>query len=125
MKELSRRERQLVEILLRRGKLTSQQVREELADGTSNSTVRTLLRILAEKGHIRANLIDGRYEYEAAQSKDRAARASLKSLLSTFYGNSAEKAMAALIDQSSAKMSRDQLDRIAQMIETARKAAAK
>ncbi len=125
MKELSRRERQLVEILLRRGKLTSQQVREELADGTSNSTVRTLLRILAEKGHIRANLIDGRYEYEAALSKDRAARASLKSLLSTFYGNSAEKAMAALIDQSAAKMSRDQLDRIAQMIETARKAAAK
>ena len=125
MTELSRRERQLVEILLRKGKLTSQQIREELADGTSNSTVRTLLRILAEKGHIRATLVEGRYEYEAAQSKDRAAKASLKSLLSTFYGNSAEKAMAALIDQSATKMSRDQLDRIAKLIDDARKAAAK
>lgn len=125
MTELSRRERQFVEILLRKGKLSSQQLREELADGTSNSTVRTLLRILADKGHVRANLVDGRYEYEAAQSKDRAAKASLKSLLSTFYGNSAEKAMAALIDQSASKMSPDQLDRIAGMIEAARKAAQK
>lgn len=125
MTELSRRERQFVEILLRKGKLSSQQLREELADGTSNSTVRTLLRILADKGHVRANLVDGRYEYEAAQSKDRAAKTSLKSLLSTFYGNSAEKAMAALIDQSASKMSPDQLDRIAGMIEAARKAAQK
>ena len=125
MKELSRRERQLMEILLRKGTLTSQQVREELADGSSNSTVRTLLRILADKGHIRAKLVDGRCEYEAAQSKDRAAKASLKSLLSTFYGNSAEKAMAALLDQSAAKMGRPALDRIAQMINDARKASAK
>lgn len=125
MKELSRRERQLMEILLRKGTLTSQQVREELADGSSNSTVRTLLRILADKGHIRAKLVDGRYEYEAAQSKDRAAKASLKSLLITFYGNSAEKAMAALLDQSAAKMSRPAFDRIAQMIDDARKASAK
>ena len=114
-----------MEILLRKGTLTSQQVREELADGSSNSTVRTLLRILADKGHIRAKLVDGRYEYEAAQSKDRAAKASLKSLLITFYGNSAEKAMAALLDQSAAKMSRPALDRIAQMIDDARKASAK
>ncbi|WP_031496505.1 BlaI/MecI/CopY family transcriptional regulator [Bryobacter aggregatus] len=125
MKELSRRERELMEILLRRGKLTAQEIREELADGSSYSTVRTLLRILAEKGHILAKLVEGRYEYEAAQSKDRAARASLKSLLATFYENSAEKAMAALLDQSASRMSREELDRLAQMIDEARKGARK
>lgn len=121
MQEFSRRERQIVEILLRRGKLTAQEVLEELPDQPSYSTVRTLLRILSEKGHVKAKLVEGRYEYEAAQSKDKAAKASLKSLISTFYGDSAEKAMAAMIGSS--KLSREELDRIAAMIEQARKAA--
>jgi len=121
MQEFSRRERQIVEILQRRGKSTAQEVLEELPDQPSYSTVRTLLRILAGKGHVKAKLVAGRYEYEASQSKDRAAKASLKSLLSTFYGDSAEKAMAALIGNSN--LSRGELDRISAMIERARKAA--
>jgi BlaI family penicillinase repressor len=123
MTEFSRRERQLVEILLRRGKSTAQDVLEALPDQPSYSTVRTLLRILTEKGHVKAKLVAGRYEYEAAQSKDRAAKAGIKSLLSTFYNDSAEKAMAALIDQSRPSLA--ELDRIAEMIEAARKAAKK
>ncbi len=123
MKEYSRRERQLVEILLRRGKSTAQDVLEALPDQPSYSTVRTLLRILTEKGHVKAKLVAGRYEYEAAQSKDRAAKAGIQSLLATFYNHSAEKAMAALLDQS--KPSRAELDRIGEMIEAAKKAARK
>jgi BlaI family penicillinase repressor len=123
MKEFSRRERQLIEILLRRGKSTAQDVLEALPDQPSYSTVRTLLRILTEKGHVRAKLVAGRYEYEAAQSKDRAAKDGIRSLLATFYNDSAEKAMAALLDQS--KPSRAELDRISEMIEAAKKAAIK
>lgn len=123
MKEFSRRERQLIEILLRRGKSTAQDVLEALPDQPSYSTVRTLLRILTEKGHVKAKLVAGRYEYEAAQSKDRAAKAGIQSLLTTFYNDSAEKAMAALLDQS--KPSRAELDRIGEMIDAAKKAAKK
>ncbi len=123
MMEFSRRERQLIEILLRRGKSTAQDVLEALPDQPSYSTVRTLLRILTGKGHVKAKLVAGRYEYEAAQSKDRAAKAGIKSLLTTFYNDSAERAMAALLDQS--KPSLAELDRIAEMIEAARKAAKK
>lgn len=123
MQEFSRRERQIIDILQRRGKSTAQEVRDELPDQPSYSTVRTLLRILGEKGHVKAKLVAGRYEYEPAQSRDRAAKASLRHLISTFYNDSAEKAMAALLGQS--RLTREELDRLSSMIEAAKKEARK
>jgi BlaI family transcriptional regulator, penicillinase repressor len=119
--ELSRRERQIMDILFRQGRATVAQVREALPDAPGYSAVRALLRILEEKGHVRHEAEDLRYVYMPTAAREKAARSAVRRLVDTFFNGSAEKAVAALLDESAAQLSPGELDRLARLIEKARK----
>ncbi len=119
--ELSRRERQIMDILYRRGSATAAEVRQELPDPPSYSAVRALLRILEEKGHVRHEARDLRYVYMPVLEREKASRSAVRHLVETFFNGSAEKAVAALLDESASKLSKSELARLARMIEKARK----
>jgi predicted transcriptional regulator len=117
---LSRRERQIMEIVYCRGRATAGEIHRELPDRPSYSTVRTLLRVLEEKGHL-AHESDGpRYVYFPCVSAEKAKRSAIEQLLRTFFNNSAASAMAALLDMSSASLPEADLKRLAQLIERAK-----
>ncbi|TWU12647.1 Penicillinase repressor [Symmachiella macrocystis] len=109
-----------MDIVYRRGSSTAAEIRAELADPPSYSTVRTLLRVLLEKGHLKHKQDGPRYVYSPTLSAEKARRSALKQLLTTFFDGSAEKAMATLIDMSSAKLSQQDLNQLAQLIEHAK-----
>ncbi len=117
---LSRREREIMEVLYRDGEATAGDVLAALPDAPSNSAVRALLRILENKGHIR-HVADGtRYVYLPTLTRDRASRPALASVLETFFDGSTEKAVAALLDLSKADISDEELDRLSLLIDQAR-----
>ena len=116
---LSRRERQIMDILYARGQATAAEVTSALADPPSYSAVRALLRILEQKGHIRHQQDGPRYVFLPTVSRDRARRSALRNLVRTFFDGSSAQAAAALIDQS--QLSDDDFERLAQAIEKARK----
>lgn len=118
---LSRREREILEILYKADGLTAAEVRAQLTDAPGYSAVRALLRILEEKGHIRHEVDGPRYVFWPVVSRERARRTALQSLVDTFFGGSPEEAVAALIDASRPKLGPDDLDRLARLIEAARK----
>jgi BlaI family transcriptional regulator, penicillinase repressor len=116
---LSRRERQIMDVIYARGQATAAEVIEALPDPPSYSAIRALLRILEEKGHLR-HLQDGpRYVFVPVVPRDRARRSALKNLVRTFFDGSAAQAAAALIDQS--RLSPEEFDRLRDLIEKARK----
>ena len=116
---LSRRERQIMDIIYARGQATAAEVTSALADPPSYSAVRALLRILELKGHIRHQQDGPRYVFLPTVSRDRARRSALRNLVRTFFDGSSAQAAAALIDQS--QLSDDDFERLAQAIEKARK----
>ena len=117
---LSRRERQIMDTLFRRGRVSAADVQTDLPDPPSYSAVRAHLRILEEKGHIR-HVQDGpRYIYIPTMTKDRAKRSALRHLVETFFNGSAEQAMAALLDDESTVISEADLDRLSGLIDRAR-----
>jgi len=118
--KLSRRERQIMDILFQRGQATAAEVRADMADAPSYSAVRAQLRILEEKGHITHGQDGPRYVYRPTLTKDRAKRSALNHLVDTFFNGSAEQAMAALLDDSSTGLSDDELDRLEDLIQQAR-----
>jgi len=118
--DLSRRERQIMEVVYRSGRATAGDVLQGLPEPPSYSAVRALLKILEGKGHIRHVLEDGRYVWLPTVPRDRARRSALQSLLQTFFEGSAEKAVAALLTQSKSKLSEDELERLARLIADAR-----
>ena len=118
---LSRRERQIMDAIYTAGSATAAQVGEALPDAPSNSAVRTLLRILVEKGHLRQKLEGHRYVYLPRQSRSKAARGALRRVVQTFYDGSIEDAVAGLIGSADRKLSDEQLDRLKQMINDARR----
>jgi predicted transcriptional regulator len=118
---LSRRERQIMDILYRRGRVSASEIHEAMPDPPSYSAVRATLRILEEKGHVRHEEEGLRYVYVPTVARSKATRTALKHLLETFFGGSPEKAVAALLDASSSELSQEELDRIARLIEKARK----
>ncbi|MCG8460458.1 MAG: BlaI/MecI/CopY family transcriptional regulator [Holophagales bacterium] len=118
--ELSRRERQIMDILFQSGKATAAEVREAMPDAPSYSAVRTHLRILEEKGHLRHEQDGPRYVYIPTVAKDRATRSALQRLVQTFFDGSAEQAMAALLDDSATRLSDAELDRLEGLIQKAR-----
>ncbi len=122
--ELSRRERQIMDILYQQGRATAAEVRERLPNRPSYSAVRAMLRVLEEKGHVRHDEQALRYVYLPTLPHERAKRSALKHVLETFFGGSAEQAVAALLDGSAAKLSQQELDRLARLIEKARKQGA-
>ena len=118
---LSRRERQIMDVLFQRGRATATEVREALADPPSYSAVRALLRILEDKGHVRHEEEGLKYVYVPVVTREKASKSAIRHLVSTFFDGSAEKAVAALLDASAAKLSIAELDRLAQLIDKARK----
>ena len=120
-RDLSRRERQILDILYERGRATAAEVQAGLPDPPSYSAVRALLRILEDKGHVRHQQDGPRYVYLPTVARDNAKRSALRHVLKTFFDGSAEQAISALLDESSSKLSSEELDRLARLIDTARK----
>src|SRR5215213_4193436 len=118
---LSRREREIMDILYREDALTASEVVEQLPGNPSNSTVRTLLRILEEKGHVKHEQQGMRYLYTPTVNREKARRSALRHLVSTFFEDSPEAVVSTLLDERSLKLSDEQLEALAQLIERARK----
>jgi len=119
--ELSRRERQIMDIVYRAGRVTPRKVLEHLPDPPSYSAVRALLRILENKGHVRHVEEGRRYVYLPTLPRARASRSALRRMLRTFFDGSTEKAVAALIDLSRSDLSEAELARLSNLIAQARK----
>ena len=118
---LSRRERQIMDILFRRGRATAADVMADLPSDAGNSTVRTQLRVLERKGHVRHEQDGLRFVYTPVVARRAARKSALRHVIDTFFDGSPEKAVAALLGGEAAKLSDEQFDRIAQMIARARK----
>jgi predicted transcriptional regulator len=117
---LSRRERQIMEILYQRGKATAAEVREGMEDPPSYSAVRAMLKILEDKGHIRHQAEGLKYVYAPVLAREKAKRSAVKHVLDTFFGGSPEQIVAALLDVSGERLTREELDRMAGLIERAK-----
>ena len=120
LNELSRRERQIMDILFREGQGTASEVQSAIADAPSYSAVRAMLRILEDKGHIRHEQDGPRYIYKPVIARERAKRSAMRHLLHTFFEGSHEQAVAALLDEASTSLSEEELDRLAKVIERRR-----
>ena len=120
-KHLSKRERQIMDVLFREGTATAAAVRARMPDPPSYSAVRTLLRILEDKGHVRHKRDGIRYVYAPTVAPDRARRSALKHIIDTFFGGSASRGMAALFELSGGDLDEAELTRLRQMIDEARK----
>ena len=118
---LSRRERQIMDILYERGKTSAEEVWGRLPDPPSYSAVRATLRILEQKGHVTHEEQGPRYLYSPTVPREKARRRVMRDMLKTFFENSTEDALAALLDVSSSKLSAGEYDRLAGLIERARK----
>ena len=119
--ELSRRERQIMDIVYRLGEATAAEVRENLPDPPGYSAVRAMLRVLEEKGHLEHDQCGPRYVFHATLSVETARRSALRRLLRTFFDNSLEEAVATLLDVESSNVTEEELERLARMIDQARK----
>ncbi len=117
---LTRRERQIMDILYRRGRATAGDVMEELSGDPNYSTVRTQLRVLEEKGHVTHEEEGLRYVYAPAVPRSSARKSALRHLVDTFFDGSAEGAVAALLGGEGAKLSDAELERIANMVKKSR-----
>jgi predicted transcriptional regulator len=122
---LARRERQIMDVLFRLGRATAAEVKEELPGQPSDSTVRTQLRVLESKGHVRHEEQGLRYVYMPVVRRDTARRSALRHLAQTFFDGSAQQLVAAVLGGEATRLSDDELDQIAQLVEQARKGAAK
>ena len=118
---LSRRERQIMDVLYRRGSATAQEVLEGIPDPPSYTAIRTLLRIMEDKGHIRHTQEGTRYVYAPKVSRERAGRSVLEDVVRNFFDGSREKLMAALLDGGAGKLSPEELRNFSELIERARK----
>jgi predicted transcriptional regulator len=118
---LSRRERQIMDVLHAKESAAVAEIRAALPDPPSYSTVRALLRILEEKGHIKHRQDGARYVYLPRASRETASRSALKRLVSTFFQGSVTQAMAALLESADAQLSDAELNKLQQMIKQAKK----
>ena len=119
---LSRRERQIMDILYRLSRATANEVMADLPGEPNYSTVRTQLRVLETKGHVRHEEEGLRYVYMPIVPRHAVRQSVLRHLLETFFEGSAEKMLATLLGSESAKLSEEELERLAKLIEKARKA---
>src|SRR5262245_59817056 len=119
--KLSRRERQIMDLLYRGQALTAAEIQQGLPDPPGYSAVRAMLRVLGEKGHIRHQEKSLRYFYSPVVPVEKAKRSALRHLLQTFFAGSREQAVAALLDDGAGKLSDEELSRMAALIERARK----
>jgi predicted transcriptional regulator len=119
--DLSRRERQIMDIIYQRRRASAADVLEELPDPPSYSAVRALLRILEEKGHLAHEQDGPRYVYRATVPRDEARQTAMDRLVRTFFDGSAERAVAAFLDMNASELSEEDLARLADLIDQARR----
>ena len=117
---LSRRERQIMEILYQRGPATAAEVREAMEDAPGYSAVRAMMRVLEEKGHVKHQNEGLKYVFVPIVTQEKAKRSAMKHLLETFFSESPEQVVAALLDVSSKRLTREELDRMSKLIENAK-----
>lgn len=118
--QLSRRERQLMDLLYQRGRATAAELQANLPDPPSYSAVRALLRVLEEKGHVRHEQDGPRYVYLPRVTRERAKRSALRHVVRTFFDGSSEQVVAALLDDRASQLTDEELTRMARLIERAR-----
>jgi BlaI family penicillinase repressor len=118
---LSRRERQIMDALHQRGRATAAEVQTALPDAPSYSTVRALLRILEDKGHIKHHREGARFVYLPRAKQETARRSALRRVVSTFFQGSITQAMAALLETADTQLPDSELHKLQQIIEQARK----
>ena len=118
---LTRRERHIMDILFRLGRATADEVMRELSGEPSYSTVRTQLRVLEEKGHVRHEELGRKYIYMPIVARAAARKSALRHLVDTFYDGSVEKVVAALLGSDGGRLSPDELRRIADLVSKAKK----
>ena len=109
-----------MDVLYKKGRATASQVMESLPDAPSNATIRTLLRILEEKGHVRHESDGTRFVFFPVVRREKATRSALRHLLQTFFDGSPARAVAALLDSSDVKLSREDAVRLKKLIEDKR-----
>lgn len=118
---LSRREREMMNIIFARGQATATEVMEAMAEPPSYSAVRATLRILEQKGHLKHQHDGARYVYLPTLNRDKVRLSALDQLLTTFFDGSAANVVATLIEKQKGNMTHDELDRLSSLIEQARK----
>jgi predicted transcriptional regulator len=117
---LSRRERQIMDILYRLGSATAAETRENLPDAPSYSAVRALLRILEDKGHLKHDYDGPRYVFTPVVSRPAAQKSALRQMVRTFFDGSATQAVAALLDMSARELTDEELDKLGKLVEQAK-----
>lgn len=119
--QLSRRERQIMDAIYRFGKVTAAEVLAELPEPPSYSAVRAMLRLLEDKGHVRHEQDGPRYVYLPTVNREKARKSAMRHLVRTFFDGSTEDAVAALLQNDNGGMSEDELERLSQLIDSAKK----
>ena len=118
---LSRRERQIMDILFAAGRASGQEIQQRLPDAPSYSTVRTILKVLERKGFVKHSEESLRYVYEPVVARAAAQNSALHRVLRTFFSGSAQQAVAALLDPKAFRLSREELDELGALIDRAKK----
>jgi predicted transcriptional regulator len=119
--DLSRRERQIMDVLFTRGRATGQEIQEGLPDKPNYSSVRTILRVLERKGYVRHVEEKLRYVYEPTVARETARRSALERMIRTFFDGSAKEAAAALLDPAAFHLSEEELKDLGQLVDRAKK----
>ncbi|HUQ20453.1 MAG TPA: BlaI/MecI/CopY family transcriptional regulator [Gemmatimonadaceae bacterium] len=117
---LSRRERQIMDILYRRGSASAAEIKAELPEAPSYSAVRAMLRILEEKGHLKHHADGPRYVFTPVVARNAAQKSALRQMVRTFFDGSATQAVAALLDMSARNLSDDELEELGKLVEQAK-----
>jgi BlaI family penicillinase repressor len=118
--DLSKRERQILEILYQRGESSAAEVQEILNDGSSYSAVRGMLRVLHEKELVNHRSVGAKYVFSPATPRDEAGKSALRNLVDTFFAGSIEQVVTTLLSQNQRKLSESDLDRLAILIQQAK-----
>lgn len=118
--ELSRRERQIMDIVYRRGEATAAEILADIADPPSYSAIRALLRVLETKGHLDHREDGPRYVFRPTRPRDEVSDSALKRVVRTFFGGSVEATVAALLDLDAGTLTQEELDRLAARVAEAR-----
>jgi predicted transcriptional regulator len=121
MQKLSRRERQIMDVLYERGRATAAEILAALPDPPGYSAIRALIKVLEDKGHVKHQEDGPRYVFTPSVPRSKARRNAVKHLLQTFFDDSAGEAVASLLGLSAAKLKPEELDKIEQLIARARK----
>jgi len=119
--QLSRRERQIMDIIYARGEASATHVMEIMPEPLSRAAVRTFLRILEEKGHLAHRQVGREYVFRPTQARGRAGRSALRRVLDVFFGGSIEQALAAYLAENERSIDAADLSRIETMLRKARK----